>query len=192
VGGSKFHLNPYKLGLELFRDIEERWNKGRFGKAYEECDDLAIRDSWDLDLGLGQEKIFEVRRLYNDLTFIDTFLTDDFCRRQKLFVYAKEEKDPAWVIKTREFSKIKEMILSRLTNLGTPLIRVLDGNFENRGELLMVHHHEEKDLKWNFAHETLVNLHRLWKRPVHLETKKEEKRVRLSFDGKEHEITELE
>jgi stage V sporulation protein R len=191
VGGSKFHLNPYKLGLELFRDIEERWNKGRFGKDYEACDDLAVRDSWDLHVGLGQEKIFEVRRLYNDLTFIDTFLTDDFCRRQKLFVYAKEEKDPAWVIKTREFRKIKEMILSRLTNLGTPLIRVLDGNFENRGELLMVHHHEGKDLKWNFAHETLVNLHRLWQRPVHLETQREEKKVRLSFDGKEHEIKEL-
>src|SRR6266516_7332851 len=29
-------LNPYKLGLELLRDIEERWNKGRFGKEYEE------------------------------------------------------------------------------------------------------------------------------------------------------------
>ena len=25
-------LNPYKLGIELFRDIEERWNKGQFGK----------------------------------------------------------------------------------------------------------------------------------------------------------------
>jgi stage V sporulation protein R len=191
VGGSKFQLNPYKLGLELFRDIEERWNKGRFGKEYEECDDLAVRDKWDLNLGLGQEKIFEARRLYNDLTFIDTFLTDDFCRRQKLFVYAKEEKDPAWIIKTREFKTVKEMILSRLTNMGTPLIRVLDGNFENRGELLLVHHHEGKDLKWNFAQETLVNLQRLWKRPVHLETKREEKTVRLSFDGKEHQITEL-
>jgi len=192
VGGSKFHLNPYKLGLELFRDIEERWNKGRFGKEYEECEDLVVRDKWDLNLGLGQEKIFEVRRLYNDLTFIDTFLTDDFCRRQKLFVYGKEEKEPAWVIKTREFSKVKEMILSGLTNLGSPLIRVLDGNFENRGELLMAHHHEGRDLKWNFADETLVNLQRLWKRPVHVETIKEGKRVRLSFDGKENTITELD
>jgi stage V sporulation protein R len=192
VGGSKFHLNPYKLGLELFRDIEERWNKGRFGKEYEDCDDLSVRDQWDLNLGLGLEKIFEVRQLYNDLTFIDTFLTDDFCRRQKLFVYAKEEKNPAWVIKTREFNKIKDMVLNQLTNLGNPLIRVLDGNFENRGELLMIHHHEGKDLKWNFAHETLVNLQRLWKRPVHLETKREDRTVRLSFDGKEHQITEHE
>ncbi|NJP06764.1 MAG: SpoVR family protein, partial [Chloroflexaceae bacterium] len=33
-------LNPYKLGIELLRHIEERWDKGRFGKAYDECDDL--------------------------------------------------------------------------------------------------------------------------------------------------------
>ena len=192
VGGSKFHLNPYKLGLELFRDIEERWNKGRFGKEYEECEDLVTRDKWDLNLGLGQAKIFEVRRLYNDLTFIDTFLTDDFCRRQKLFVYGKEEKDPAWLIKTREFKKVKEIILSSLTNLGSPLIRVVDGNFENRGELLMAHHHEGMDFKWNFADETLVNLQSLWKRPVHVETIKEGKTVRLSFDGKEHKLMDLD
>ena len=36
-------LNPYKLGIELFRDIEERWNKGRFGKEYDECDDLQAK-----------------------------------------------------------------------------------------------------------------------------------------------------
>jgi stage V sporulation protein R len=191
VGGSRLRLNPYKLGLELFRDIEDRWNKGRFGKEYEECEDLATRESWDLNLGLGQEKIYEVRRLYNDLTFVDTFLTDDFCRRQKLFVYAKEEKDPAWVIKTREFDKIKALILSGLTNLGNPQIRVLDGNFENRGELLMEHAHEGRDLKWNFAEETLTNLHLLWKRPVHVESIKEGKKVRLSYDGKESNIKEL-
>ena len=33
-------LNPYKLGIELFRDIEERWDKGQFGPEYEECDDI--------------------------------------------------------------------------------------------------------------------------------------------------------
>src|SRR6185369_12960860 len=32
-------LNPYKLGLELLRDVEERWNKGQFGKEYDECED---------------------------------------------------------------------------------------------------------------------------------------------------------
>jgi stage V sporulation protein R len=191
VGGSRLQLNPYKLGLELFRDIEDRWNKGRFGKDYEACEDLAARERWDLKLGLGREKIFEVRRLYNDLTFIDTFLTDDFCRRHKLFVYAKNDKNPAWVIKTREFDKVKEMILNSLTNLGRPLIRVVDGNFENRGELLLDHAHEHRDLKWDFANETLVNLQRLWKRPVHVYSIKEGKKIRLSFDGKEHQSKDL-
>jgi len=192
VGGSRFQLNPYKLGLELYRDIEERWNTGRFGKEYEECEDMATRERWDLNLGLGREKIFEVRRLHNDLTFIDTFLTDEFCRRQKLFVYGKDQKETAWVIQTREFNKVKEMILSGLTNLGNPLIRVLDGNFENRGELLLLHQHEGRDLKWNFADDTLLNLHRLWQRPVHVETQRDGKKVRLSFDGKEHTSKDLE
>ena len=132
------------------------------------------------------EKIFEVRRLYNDLTFLDTFLTEDFCRRQKLFVYAKDEDRGAWVVQSREFAQLKAMILNSLTNLGQPLIRAMDGNFENRGELMLAHHHEGRDLKWNFAKDTLVNLHHLWKRPVHIETQQEENRIRLSFDGKEH------
>jgi stage V sporulation protein R len=185
LGGSRLHLNPYKLGLELFRDIEERWNKGRFGKEYHECDDMVVREEWDLELGLGREKIFEVRRNYNDLTFIDTFLTEDFCRRHKLFLYAKQEPTPHWVIHNRDFEHIKQLILSNLTNVGAPVIRILDGNYGNRGELLLRHQHEGTDLKWDFAQETLVNLHRLWKRPVHVETIRDDKNIRLSFDGNE-------
>ncbi|MEE9611867.1 MAG: SpoVR family protein [Desulfatiglandales bacterium] len=191
VGGPRLRLNPYKLGLELFRDIEERWDKGRFGKEYEECEDLVARESWDKELGLGREKIFEVRHLYNDLTFIDTFLTEEFCRKHKLFVFAKDDKNPVWVIKTRELEQVKEMILNGLTNLGRPLIKVADGNFENRGELLLTQEREGRDLKWDFADDTLVNLHRLWKRPVHLETIREGKKVLLSFAGEKHEVKNL-
>ncbi len=191
VGGSRLRLNPYKLGLELFRDIEERWNKGRFGKAYEECDDLETRAAWDMQFSLGREKIFEVRRLYNDVTFLDAFLTEDFCRRHQLFVYAREERQQAWVIRSRDFAEVKKQILESLTNRGQPIIQVMDGNFENRRELLLVHHHEGRDLHWDFARDTLVNLHRLWKRPVHLETRKDGVRVRLGFDGQEHQETSL-
>ena len=192
LGGSKTHINPYKLGVELYRDIEERWNKGRFGKEYEECDDLRARENWDRRAGLGREKIFEVRRLYNDLTFIDTFLTEDFCRRQKLFVYAKDDDKQTWVIQNREFSQIKRIILDSLTNIGHPIIKAMDANFENRGELLLFHEHEGRDLKVDFSRDTLVNVHRLWKRPVHVETVKEGKKVRLTFDGREHREKSLD
>ena len=51
-------LNPYKLGIELFRDIEDRWNRGRFGREFDECDDLALKRTWNRDTGLGRQKIF--------------------------------------------------------------------------------------------------------------------------------------
>src|SRR5690606_35283481 len=50
---SKQNINPYKVGIELFRDIEYRWNTGRFGKEYNECEDLHIKENWDRKLGLG-------------------------------------------------------------------------------------------------------------------------------------------
>ncbi|HVT90684.1 MAG TPA: SpoVR family protein, partial [Tepidisphaeraceae bacterium] len=34
------NFNPYKIGIELFRDIEDRWNKGKFGKDYDESENL--------------------------------------------------------------------------------------------------------------------------------------------------------
>ena len=64
------------------RHIEERWNKGQFGKEWDECDDLATRRrTGTCALGLGREKIFEVRTLYNDVTFIDEFFTAEFVAR---------------------------------------------------------------------------------------------------------------
>jgi stage V sporulation protein R len=80
-------LNPYKLGIELWKDIEDRWNKGKFGKEYEECDDMEALKTWDKHLGLGRQKIFEVRRVANDITMIDNFLTKEFCETHKLFTY---------------------------------------------------------------------------------------------------------
>src|SRR5437868_14990785 len=58
MASSPTRLNPYKLGIELFRDIEDRWNRGRFGKDYDECDDLDARRNWETGAGLGREKIF--------------------------------------------------------------------------------------------------------------------------------------
>jgi stage V sporulation protein R len=179
-------INPYKLGIELFRDIEERWNKGRFGKAWDECDDMVERQRWDTRAGLGRQKIFEVRRHYNDVTFIDEFLTPEFCIEQQLFVYGYSDKRQAWEIMDRQFKKIKEKLLSSLTNFGQPIIEVLDGNFENRGELLLGHRHEGTDLKLDYARDTLRHLQFVWKRPVNLYSKVDGKGVILRFDGKDH------
>ncbi len=178
-------INPYKVGLELFRDIEERWNKGRFGKEYEECDNIAEKKKWDLQLGLGREKIFEVRKIYNDITFIDTFLTEEFCEKHKLFTYRFNSQTGMYEIADRDYRKVKAKLLFSLTNFGQPLIYVVNGNYRNRGELLLKHQHEGVGLKQDYARDTLKNLQSIWRRPVHLETIVGEDEVRVGFDGKE-------
>ena len=110
MASSAQRLNPYKLGIELFRDIEERWNQGRFGKEYDECDDLVAKRNWDTGAGLGRQKIFDVRRIHNDLTFIDEFLTLDFCREYKLFSFGYNASSDAYEIESREFPKIKQHV----------------------------------------------------------------------------------
>lgn len=178
-------LNPYKLGLELLRDIEDRWNKGRFGKEFEECDDIAAKREWDKQLGLGRQKIFEVRRLYNDVTFIDEFLTPEFVMEHKLFTFRYNRDTDFYEIASREFQEVKEKLLFRLTNFGQPFIFVEDANYNNRGELYLRHRHEGVDLKMDYARDTMRNLHKIWTRPIQLETVIDEKKRLLSFDGRD-------
>ncbi len=186
VLGGGMSLNPYKIGLELFRHIEERWNMGRFGKEYEECDNLAAKQSWDKKLGLGREKIFQVRSIYNDIMFIDEFFTEEFCREQLFYTFGWNERGEQWELQSRTYEKIKNQLMTMLTNAGQPHIAVEDGNFENRGELLLTHGHEGVDLRLDWARDTLANIYHIWRRPVNLKTKVEDKGKILCFDGKEH------
>lgn len=192
VATSRTQLNPYKLGIELLRDIEERWNKGQFGKEYDECDSLYDRNNWDLKLGKGQEKIFQVRRIYNDVTFIDEFLTPEFCMRHNMFGFDFNRSSGQYEISTRDFKEMKEKLLFQLTNFGQPFIRVVDANFENRSELLLGHRHEGVDLRVDYARAVLENLFKVWKRPTNISTRIEGKGRLFSYDGKEHSIREFD
>jgi stage V sporulation protein R len=179
-------LNPYKLGVELYRHVESRWNRGMFGKEWDECDDLAARRDWNRRVNQGSSKIFEVRKNYNDITFIDEFLTEDFVAEQKLYTFGYNEKRDRWEIEGRKFREVKEKLLFSLTNAGQPFIHVIDKNHENRGELLLKHDHQGVDLRMDYAREVLTSLHRVWKRPVEIHTAVDGKNTLLRFDGKEH------
>jgi stage V sporulation protein R len=168
-------LNPYKLGVELFRNIEDRWNRGQYGKEWDECDSMDQKRHWDRRTGLGKKRLFEVRKLYNDITFIDEFFTLEFCVEQKFYSFGFSERSGNWEIMSREFRKVKDQILRMLTNRGQPVIVVEDGNFENRSELLLRHIHEGIDLDGSQARDTLRNTAKLWTRPVSLLTKIEGK-----------------
>ena len=180
-------LNPYKLGLELFRDIERRWNKGQFGPEWEACEDMAERNSWDRELGLGRQKIYEVRRVHCDATFLDEFLTPEFCEEQKLFVSREQEGQ---VSKSKQAARALPRVQRDQAGAAVPVHqrrppgdRAVDANFGNRGELLLRHRHVGVDLRWDWAKEVLGNLTQLWRRPVLLETRRGDKTVRLAHDG---------
>jgi len=180
-------LNPYKVGIELFRDIEERWNKGRFGPEWDECDHEDARRRWDRQLGLGRQKIFEVRRIHNDLTFIDAYLTEEFCRKHRMFSFAYNENSGNYEIASREFQAIKKQLLASLTNHGRPFIYVKDGNYANRGELYLQHDYQGVELKQDYATATLANLQTIWGRPVHIATVIDDKPTVFSYDGHTHQ-----
>ena len=185
-------INPYKMGVELFRDIEERWNKGRFGAEYMKCDDPEKRRKWDTGAGEGRKKVFDVRRIYNDVTFVDEFITPEFAEDQKMFIYGQDRQTGQYVIVDRDYTKVKKQLLEALTNFGNPIIKVIDGNYKNRGELYLVHEWVGGDLHVEQAQLTLQSLFTMWKRPVHIQTIVDGKGRLLSYDGKESTSLDLE
>ena len=191
VANHQGQLNPYRLGVELLKHVESRWNRGQFGLEYLNCEDPKVRSEWNTDAGLGHKKLFEVRKIHNDITFIDEFLDEDFCHKTKMFLYDYEPRSGRYVISSRDFKAIKSQFLKQLTNFGQPRIEVVDGNFRNRGEMLLTHLHEGVDLKHEHTLETLKNLHKIWTRPVHIETVVENVKRRICFDGHNHSIKKI-
>ncbi len=176
-------LNPYKLGVELWRHIERRWDRGQFGKDWLEETSPEARRQWDTHAHLGRKKLFEVRSTHNDVTFLDAFLTEDFCREQGFFTQKYDAKSQSWELASEEFADVKKGLLSMLASRGTPRISVVDGNGLNQGVLCLAHDHEGPDLDLNYATTVLGNLAALWGRPVHLATQLDAKPVRLVHDG---------
>ncbi len=161
-------INPYRLGIELFRDIEERTN---------------------LAGGDGRTKIFEVRASHNDITFLDHFLTKDFAERRGLISYEKDEDTPQK--REQVFKDVKDKILETLTNRGQPILSIVNANHNGRGELYLKHDTDGRELDLEKARATMENLSKIWGKQVHLETVREKKRVILSCQGKLHLQKEL-
>ncbi|MCS6936665.1 MAG: SpoVR family protein [Candidatus Bipolaricaulota bacterium] len=167
VGGV---VNPYALGKLIWEDIKERWDKGRFGREWELCQDPEKKKRWDTKANLGTEKIFEVRRTYNDITFLADFFTEELFEKLKLFAYEYIPETGAYHITSRDFHDVKKKLLFQYTNLGRPVIKVATGNYGNKGELLLLHMYNGVGLNLEEAKEVLKNIYAMWGRPVNLKT----------------------
>lgn len=170
VLGGKYSMNPYKLGFYLFLDIEERWNKGQFGTEWDECTDIRKKEAWDTGAKLGKEKIFEVRKYYDDLTFLNEFFTEDFCRQQEYFHW-KHYPNGEYRIESRDFKKIKEGLMRRHLNGGLPDIKLTEPNYRGKGYLMLQHDHDGRPIYDPYVKDVLASLRFLWGNDVYLATK---------------------
>ena len=160
-------FNPYKIGVELLRDIEDRYDHGRHGADWERLPGLGQRERHDDRSMRGREKLFEIRRFYNDITFLDEFLTEEFVEKARMYRYVRDQSTGEVKVASRDWKQVKTELLARLSNMGQPFMYVVDGNYRNRGELYLAHQWNGLEIDLAKAGEVLRNLRIIWGRPVH-------------------------
>jgi stage V sporulation protein R len=181
--GGRMRLNPYYVGFQMLKDIERRWNGEPDPLDEPETD--WMDDELKRPTGQGREKLFELRASDNDQTFLSKYLTKSLVKRLDLFTYKMAEVDGefVWVVQDTDWRKVRDELVAQMTNLGAPYVTVEDGDYEHRGELLLLHHHEGRALDHDYTARTLRNLAFLWGRPVHIQTIVNDETVLISCDG---------
>ncbi len=137
-------------------------------------------------IGDGTRKIFEVRRNYCDVTFIDEFLTREIAEDLEMFSHTYDKDQDAQVIESYDFEIVKQRIVNQLTNGGSPDVRVENADYQHKGELLLRHYSTDMELDRDWARDVLqFSLYEFWggKKPVYIETRKDDKKFLIGYDG---------
>ncbi|MEG7335297.1 stage V sporulation protein SpoVR [Bacillus sp. 0102A] len=171
VQPSKTGINPYYLGLKIFENIEERYNN-----PTDEMKKVGVQaDS-------GREKMFEVREIESDISFIRNYLTKDLVMREDLYLFQKQGRD--YKIVDKAWKSVRDQLVSMRVNGGFPYLTVNDGDYMKNNELYIKHWYEGIELDLKYLEKVLPYLFQLWGRSVHIESVLEDKEVMFSYDGK--------
>ena len=175
VSPHKGQLNPYYLGFKIYEDIERRWDN----PSPEERETLGRKG------GEGRVKIFEVREIENDVSFLRNYLTEELCEELDLFVYELVD-DEEWTISEKNWKRVRDQLVSNMTNFGFPYLEIADGDYNGNRELYIRHSYEGTELDMRYARKALEHVFTLWGRPVHLETSIDGDKTVLRYNGEEH------
>ncbi len=176
VSPHKGQLNPYYLGYKIFEDIERRWDNPTTGE----------REAYGRPGGQGREKIFEVREVDNDISFLRNYLTEELVEELDLYVYELVD-DEEWTITEKRWERVRDQLVANMTNFGFPYIEVTDGDYNRNRELYLTHRFEGAELDLKYARKVLEYVYSLWGRPVHLETRADNEPLVLHYDGGSHD-----
>jgi stage V sporulation protein R len=167
----KVGLNPYALGMRLFEYIKDMEDKGCYSFDYMFLKDETARKNYNQHKNSGHEFTLKVRENFNDFTFINTFIDQEFVAKHNLFVAGKRfnQARMTWeyYIKSKRADDYKEMVIDTLYH---PPEIFVDKVHTKEGILYLNHKFENKPLKIDFIENTMVGIEYLWGGPVCLET----------------------
>ena len=171
VQPSKTSINPYYLGIKIFEDIEERYNN-----PTEEMKRHGVEP------GSGRDKIFEVREVESDISFLRNYLNKELVIREDMYLFQRQGKE--YKVIDKEWEHVRDQLVNMRANGGFPYIEVENGDYLKNGELYIKHRYEGIELDLKYLEKVLPYIHQLWGRTVHMESNVENKGVVFSYDGK--------
>ena len=165
-------INPYHLGFIIWHDIEKRWNEGRTGREFADDKPPEKIESLDENQTPGRRKIFEVREVDRDSSFLRRFLTEEIVREMELFQHERRGQDRVItkVADEENWETIKETLVKNVGSGSIPVIKVEDADFGAQRTLYLKHYHDGRDLQLEYAEHTLKHVKSLWEHDVALET----------------------
>lgn len=166
-------LNPYAVGLRLFKFLEAKADRGMLTHEFEKIHNIDQRLKYDAKTGTGRDFIFDVRRYHSDATALSEFIDQDFCNEFKLFVVGKrvnkERMMLEYFVKSRRAADFKRKMLNSLYH--PPCIKVDHARTAKDETLYLVHEFEGKELVKEYITNTMLGLEYLWGRKIVLETR---------------------
>ena len=166
-------LNPYHIGMKIWEDIERRWSETK----------PEVEKKPAPKTKSAQEKLFEVREVERDSSFLRRYLTEELVRELNLFEYQSRgnEKVVSKVADDDNWQAIKDTLIQNVGTGTIPVIKVEDSDYGHNRGLFLRHFHDGRDLQLEYAEKTLQYLRQLWGREVALETILNEKKSLLCF-----------
>jgi stage V sporulation protein R len=140
----QMRINPYFLGFKVFQDIEAKY---------------------------GRQKLFEVRALERDESFIRRYLTRELCEEMHLFDYVN--KGGEYVVEDvadeKGWTNVRNILCSTCGMNTIPNIRVVEMQRQDK-TLVLEHVFDGRELQSTYTEATLKHIFDLWKHPIKLLT----------------------
>jgi len=169
-------INPYHVGFKIWEDIYRRHTDPTPDEV----------KKYGAPTKNGKDKIFEVREVERDTSFLRRYLTEEMMRELDMFQYEARGDDyvVSKVSDEDNWKTVKETLIKNVGTGSIPVIKVEDADFGHNRTLYLKHYHDSRDLQLEYAEKTLGFVYRLWGRECVLETTLQGKRSLLCYNDR--------